>query len=145
MRNGSFIVDLRASINEALGNAETIVKDASQILLSKIVEKTPVDTGRLQKNWNLSLNSVNMTTYDVSVEDPVSRAKKELDKFDLKTKQIWISNNLDYAYDIEFKGKSRVKAPQGMMRVSLIEFDQIFKGSAMKVNMGAGSKQNRYL
>lgn len=140
----SFLVDLRASINEAVGNAENVVKDASQMLLSKIVEKTPVDTGRLRKNWNLGVDSVDLTIHDVNVADPLSRATKELNKFTIKTKQLWISNNLDYAYDIEY-GKSKIKAPQGMMRVSLQEFDTIFKGSAMKVNMGAGSKQNRYL
>ena len=140
----SFLVDLRASINEAVGNAENVVKDASQVLLSKIVEKTPVDTGRLRKNWNLGVDSVDLTIHDVNATDPLSRATKELNKFKINTKQLWISNNLDYAYDIEY-GKSKVKAPQGMMRVSLQEFDTIFKGSAMKVNMGAGSKQNRYL
>ena len=140
----SFLVDLRASINEAVGNAENVVKDASQMLLSKIVEKTPVDTGRLQKNWNLGVDHLDLTVHPVGATDPLSRAVKELNKFNLKTKQVWISNNLDYAYDIEY-GKSRVKAPQGMMRISLQEFDTIFKGSSMKVNKGAGSKQNRYL
>lgn len=140
----SFLVDLRASINEALGGAEEVVKDATLTLVTKIVLKTPVDTGRLQKNWNTKLNTADLTLHDVGAQDSPSRAMSELKNFDLKVKQIWITNNLPYAYDIEY-GKSKVKAPQGMMRVSLQEFDQIFKGSAMKVNKGAGSKQNRYL
>lgn len=139
----SFSVDLRASIDEALYNAENTVTGAVKVLLTKIVQKTPVDTGKLQKNWNVKLGGFDLTIHETNAVDPITRADKELKKYDLKTKSIGISNNLPYAYDIEY-GKSKVKAPQGMLRVSLQEFDTIFKGTAMSVNKGAGSKQNRY-
>ena len=139
----TFLVDLRVSIDEALENATLTVKDATTVLVTKIVNKTPVDTSRLQKNWNVQLNGLDKAVYGVEIGDPISRAKKVIDQFTLRDKAIGISNNLPYAYDIEY-GKSKVKAPQGMLRVSLQEFDTIFKGSAMKVNKGAGSKLNRY-
>jgi len=139
----SFLVDLKDEMNGALLNAEQVVQDSVLILVNKIVNKTPVDTSRLQKNWNVQLNGFDLTTHDVGVEDPISRARKVLAKYTIKDKSIGISNNLPYAYDIEY-GKSKVKAPQGMVRVSLQEFDQIFKGTAMKVNNGAGNKGNRY-
>lgn len=144
MSNSTFAVDMSKAIAEAKDNIEGTVKDAILILLSRIVEKTPVDTSQLVKSWNVALDSTDLTLHTPSSEDPLSRAKKVLDGFNFKVKQVVISNNQPYAYDIEFKGKSKAKAPQGMLRLSLQEFDQIFKGSAMKVNKGAGSRQNRY-
>jgi len=141
-----FLADLRSSINEAKGNADEVVKLASLNLFTKIVNKTPVDTGHLAYNWNMELSSPNLTIKDGT--DPqksstINTGKNNIDKFTTGIKQIWITNNVQYAYDIEY-GKSKVKAPQGMVRVSLREWDQVFKGAAMTVNAGTGSKQNRY-
>ena len=141
-----FLADLRDSINDAKGNAEDVVKLASLNLFKKVVNKTPVDTGHLAYNWNLQLNSPNLTVR--SGTDPekgktIAEGGKHIESFKLGIKQIWITNNVEYAYDIEY-GKSRVKAPQGMVRVSLQEWDSVYKGAAMTVNQGAGSKQNRY-
>lgn len=142
----SFLADLRASIEESKGNSEEVVKLASLNLFKKIVYKTPVDTGHLAYNWNMELNSPNLTVKsgtDPQKTSTLNIGKTNIDKFKLGVKQIWITNNVEYAYDIEY-GKSKVKAPQGMVRVSLREWDQVFKGAAMTVNAGAGSKQNRY-
>lgn len=141
-----FLVDLRKSIEESTGNAEDVVKLASANLFTKIVNKTPVDTGHLAYNWNMELNSPNLSVkdgVDPQKTKTIDSGSKNIDRFTLDVKQIWITNNVEYAYDIEY-GKSKVKAPQGMVRVSLREWDQVFKGAAMTVNAGTGSKQNRY-
>lgn len=145
MSNRTFAVDMSKAIKEMQGNIEETVREAILMLLSRIVEKTPVDTSQLVKSWNVALENTDLTLHTPESEDPLSRATKVLQGFNFKVKQVVISNNQPYAYDIEFKGKSKTKAPQGMLRLSLQEFDQIFKGAAMKVNKGAGSKQNRYL
>lgn len=144
MNSRSFTIDMAKAIEEAKDNAQGTVKDAVLTLVTNIVAKTPIDTSQLSKSWNTSLGSADLTLHTPQAEDSVSRAIKVMDKYNLNIKTIHISNNQPYAYDIEFKGKSRTKAPQGMLRLSIIEFDNIFKGSAMKVNKGAGSKQNRY-
>lgn len=144
MSNSQFVIDMSKAIEEAKDNAVETVKGAILGLVSNIVSKTPVETGQLSKSWNVALDKTDLTLHTPQSEDAVSRAIKVMDKFDMKTKQVVISNNQPYAYNIEFKGKSKIKAPQGMLRLSIIEFDQTFKGSAMTVNKGAGSKQNRY-
>ena len=140
------MADLRESIKEANNNAEDVVKLATLQLFTKIVNKTPVDTGHLAYNWNMELNSPNLTVKqgtDPQKSATISTGQNNINKFKLGIKQIWITTNVEYAYDIEY-GKSKVKAPQGMVRVSLREWDQIYKGAAMTVNAGSGSKQNRY-
>lgn len=142
----TFLADLRNSIKESTGNAEDVVKLASLNLFKKIVNKTPVDTGHLAYNWNIELNSPNLSKkegVDPQKSSTINLGQQNIDKFQLGVKQIWITNNVEYAYDIEY-GKSKIKAPQGMVRVSLREWDQVFKGAAMTVNAGTGSRQNRY-
>lgn len=141
-----FLADLRSSITEAKGGAEDVIKLASINLFTKIVNKTPVDTGHLSYNWNMDLNNPDLSVksgVDPQKGKTISEGGKHIESFKLGIKQIWITNNVEYAYDIEY-GKSRVKAPQGMVRVSLQEWDMVYKGASMTVNQGAGSKANRY-
>lgn len=144
MSNKPFLVDMSNAIKEAKENALETVRVAILGLTSSIVAKTPVETSQLVKSWNVSLEKADETLHTPQSEDPMTRAVNVMKKFNEKTKQVIISNHQPYAYDIEFKGKSKTKAPQGMLRLSLQEFDSIFKGAAMKVNKGAGSKANRY-
>jgi hypothetical protein len=140
------MADLRGMIEESKGNAEDVVKLAALNLFTKIVNKTPVDTGHLVYNWNLDLNTPDKTErdgVDPNRSKALSTGSKHIENFKLGIKQIWITNNVQYAYDIEY-GKSKIKAPQGMVRVSIREWDSIYKGAGMTVNKGTGSKQNRY-
>ncbi len=141
-----FMGDLSGMIDEAKGNAEEVVKLASLQLFTKIVNKTPVDTGHLAYNWHLTLNMPERSErdgVDPSKSKTLDIGSKNIANYRLGVKQVWITNNVEYAYDIEY-GKSKVKAPQGMIRVSLREWDSVYKGAAMTVNKGTGSKQNRY-
>jgi nucleoid DNA-binding protein len=141
-----FMADLTGMIDEAKGNAEDVVKLASLNLFTKIVKKTPVDTGHLAYNWNLTLNSPERSErdgVDPSKSKTLDIGSKNIANFKLGVQQVWMTNNVEYAYDIEY-GKSKIKAPQGMVRVSLREWDSVYKGAAMTVNKGTGSKQNRY-
>lgn len=145
-RKTQFNVDMAKAIENSMKNAETIVMRATVGLFRSIVLKTPVDTGYLAANWQIGIASpkANVVNYlDPEKEHTLLNGAKEVAKWTLNDKTIWISNNVEYAEDIEY-GRSRVKAPQGMVRVSLREFDAIFKGAAMSVNSGTGSKGNRY-
>jgi hypothetical protein len=128
------------------GDIEDTVKLAVLGLFKAIVLKTPVDTGHLAYNWQASVDSPNTsvrTGVDPQKQTTIDSGKENIGKWGLNNNYIWISNNVNYVEEIEY-GKSRVKAPQGMVRVSLREFDSIFKGAAMTVNKGTGSRGNRY-
>lgn len=145
-RKTQFNVDMAKAIEGVGGDIEDTIKLAVLGLFTAILYKTPVDTGRLAYNWQASVDSPKQS--ERSGVDPDKTAtleeiKTNVGKWTLKNKSLWIANNVEYAEDIEY-GKSRVKAPQGMVRVSLREFDSIFKGAAMTVNKGTGSRGNRY-
>lgn len=145
-KQSSFLVDLSELIKQKKINAENIVIGSTINLYKAIVLKTPVDTGHLVANWQVELNKKPTNVLpisDINKSGTLSYGAKTIAQWSFKDKNIWIANNVKYAYDIEY-GKSRVKAPQGMVRVSLQEFDSMFKGTAMTVNNGAGNTGNRY-
>lgn len=143
-RRTQFSIDMAKEIQEAQDKAEDTVKFAVLGLFRAIVLKTPVDTGHLAYNWQVSVDSPENSEragVDPDKQKTLSDGQQNLGKWTLNNKMLWISNNVEYAEDIEY-GKSKLKAPQGMVRVSLREFDSIFRGAAMKVN--TGGKGNRY-
>lgn len=145
-RKTQFNVDMSKAIEAVEGDIEDTIKLAVLGLFRAIVLKTPVDTGHLAYNWQASVDSPKQSErsgVDPQKEATIEEGKADIGKWTLKNKSLWIANNVDYVEEIEY-GKSRVKAPQGMVRVSLREFDSIFKGAAMSVNKGSGNRGNRY-
>lgn len=143
-RRTQFSVDLDKEIQQAQDKAEDTVKFAVLGLFRAIVLKTPVDTGHLVYNWQVSVDSPETKErvgVDPDKQNTLQEGQSNIGKWTLKNKMLWIANNVEYAEDIEY-GKSKLKAPQGMVRVSLREFDSVFRGAAMKVN--TGGKGNRY-
>lgn len=136
MRKSQFTVDLTQAIKAAEDKVETVVKASAFQLFRAIVLKTPVDTGHLAYNWQVSINKPKLEELegvDPDKSGTISRGEGEVAKWTLTDRSIWITNNVDYALKIEYYG-SKIKAPQGMVRISLREFNQMFKGSAMTGN-----------
>lgn len=107
-------------------------KWAALSVFRRILQKTPVDKGILRGSWAVSIGSP-----DYSVRKSPSSAANgqdalpdEIQKMqamfsDLSSAKIgaviWISNAQPYVARIEFGGHSKVKAPQGMVRISIEE------------------------
>lgn len=146
VRKTQFSIDFDKEVQDAEDKAEDTVKFAVLGLFRAIVLKTPVDTGHLAYNWQASVDSPETNEkvgVDPTKQTTLSEGQANIGKWTLRNRQLWIANNVQYVEDIEY-GKSKVKAPQGMVRVSLREFDSIFKGAALSVNKGAGNRGNRY-
>lgn len=92
-------------------------------LFNSVILDTPVDTGRLRGNWQISTGSPMGDIIDVI--DPSGKAtmlkvEELLDREDLlKDQEVYLTNNLPYAYRIEFDGWSQ-QAPEGMVRRNAI-------------------------
>ena len=91
-------------------------KAVSLSLLGKIISKTPVDTGRLRNSWFLSDGVPHQGIGSAGTTPNVNITATFSNPFEAS----WIVNNLPYATRIEF-GHSTVKAPAGMVRVSIAE------------------------
>ena len=99
-------------------------------LTSDIISDTPVDTGRLKNNWIPSTGAASEQTTEATANEAGDRAEKCAQNELTLDKTFYFTNNLPYAFRIEFEGWSKVKAPQGMVRRNAIRWKQIVKRAA---------------
>ena len=91
----SFSGDIDNFIKKTEAKTLIVFKKVSFDVFGRIIRRTPVDTGRLKGNWQITSN--------------------------IKLgKRVFISNNLPYAKRIE-DGYSK-QAPMGMVKVTVAEF-----------------------
>lgn len=100
-------------------------------LFTSVILDTPVLEGRLRGNWLITAKDPASGTVDIvdpsggattqSVESFV-RALDGTEDFD-----VYLTNNLPYAYRIEYDGWSG-KAPEGMVRKNFIRISQNLAG-----------------
>jgi hypothetical protein len=85
-------------------------------LFSNIIFDTPVDTGRLQGNWQTTVG-----TPAVGQLERTGEIDATLDVLTTVTKPdtYFLTNNMPYAERIEYDGWSRFKQPNGMVRVNI--------------------------
>lgn len=119
---------------KARTRAENVLKAAILELFARIVERTPVDTGRARGNWQIDLDAksgASLLATDKSGRETIARAMAKLDKLDKNSRVVLITNNLAYIKALEY-GHSR-QAPSGMIRISVAEFKGILARMAKKV------------
>jgi hypothetical protein len=116
---------------KAKENKERAVAGTKIALFSAVITDSPVLDGRLRGNWQ--------TTVETSASNAIDR----LDKTGSKAIQevineigqaediTFLTNNLPYAYDIEYLGRSK-KAPEGMVRRNVARFEKILQQEARK-------------
>lgn len=92
-------------------------------LFSRVVLRTPVDTGRARGNWIFTVNRPDLSSLDTEKKD--RSGKKTILDFSTKIKgedgNFNLTNNLPYIGSLE-DGKSG-QAPSGMVKVSLHEIE----------------------
>lgn len=122
----AFYLALRDFADKAGKNAELVVKKVGIDMLSKIILRSPVDTGRFRANWQVGLKEVG---YTVKTEDPsgqatISAGASKIAGFKLGD-SIWISNALPYGPRLE-NGYS-TQAPAGMVKLTVAEYESLIR------------------
>jgi hypothetical protein len=114
-------LDIRNFAEKAGVNAQQKVQKICLDLLSGIVLKTPVDTGRARGNWQASIGNPRTDTIETSdpgggrtISDGIEATGKAYGNV------FWITNNLPYIYRLEYEGWSK-QAPRGMVRLTIEE------------------------
>ena len=149
----SFRTDLRRA-SEALGvTFEIAMRKVVMDVLRGAVLRTPVDTGALAGNWQVTegaSSSAEQVAFAGGSGAALARAMGELAsvRFDNPFSTWWISNPLPYAPVVEFggyppgpgtSGGYSLKAPAGMLRVTLAEveamLDSVFSGAAREAGL----------
>ena len=113
----SFALDLSKACEKAKGQTELAARKVMLDLFSRVIMKSPVDTGRFRANWNVGYGSPDKTTTQ-STNSALGKVQAEIATAKLDG-SIFLSNSLPYSIRLE-NGWS-VQAPAGMVRLSLVE------------------------
>ena len=96
--------------------------------LKRLVEKTPVKTGRARGNWQATIDAAAEGQLEVLDKDGGATITKGiaaltgLPPYSI----VWISNNVDYIEFLE-DGSSK-QAPAGMLAITVEELRMMFEG-----------------
>jgi len=126
----SFSGDIKKFTDKTERAALFVFRGTSLDIFSKIILRTPVDTGRLRLNWQANLNipkQGELGGSDKSGGKAIGEASATASKARI-TDSIYLMNNLPYAEVIE--NGSSDQAPQGMVKVTVTEFQRIVNQKA---------------
>lgn len=128
----SLVLDLSKFTKLSEDKLKAVVSKTAIDLGQSVVQSTPFDTGILKGNWMPSINSYDenqLTAPDKSGATRVKRIESKFSKYKIGD-TLTMSNNLPYAYPIEYLGHSSVKAPAGMVRINVIKFQEFVNKNA---------------
>lgn len=133
-RPQSFALQVGAWTKKASTNADIVTRRIVIEMLSRVVMRTPVDTGRARANWQTTIGSPASGTLDAADKtggQAIARGTAVAAQFPMGA-TVWLSNGLPYAERLEY-GYSR-QAPAGMVRVTVAEFQGLAAALAGQVN-----------
>lgn len=127
----SFALDISKLVNKYNGNVDKAVRTAGFELVRRVVNNTPVDTGRLRGNWQATIDAPASGTTEIDDKAGQATIQAAMPAIKKMTGRVfWLSNNLPYARVVEYglyppgpkitSGYS-TKASAGMVRVSIAE------------------------
>ena len=133
----------------ASDDCEKAIRAAAIELFGEIVKRTPVGNpslwqspppsgyvgGRLRGNWQANIGTPKtdeLNTIDANGAKTVGEATREINKFNLNEKDIYLTNNLPYAERVEYGWSAQ--RPQGMMRTTVMQFKPIIDKIAKRFN-----------
>ena len=134
MSNNKFRADIAKFNNKSKKAQDMFVQKVVLEIDKRLVFKSPVDTGRFRNNWNIS-NAIPDLTTTTSPSPNLTQSRSATQIFSIKAngQTVYITNALPYAYRIEYEGWSKVKAPRGVVRVTIAEMNTILTGAAFEV------------
>lgn len=131
MASETFGLDIARFVEKAKAAPEQVVRKVGLDLASRVVLRSPVDTGRFRANWNVAFGRVDTLTTtgtDKTGGKTLERVRVQLNGW-TPGQDIYLTNSLPYAIPLEY-GWSKKQAPQGMVRITVTEF-QTFVNAAV--------------
>lgn len=123
-------------VAKAERNLEQAIRKIAIEIFSRVILRTPVDTGRARANWQVSIGSVPTGTLELNDKTGTATISKvQAEALRLRAGDIiWLVNNVGYILSLE-SGSSK-QAPQGMVKLTEQEFRPIVEQVARQINRG---------
>lgn len=132
---GTFSLQLAEFAKKAGDNASLVTRKVAIDILSRVVMRSPVDTGRFRSNWVLTVGAPatgTSETTDKSGGATVAKGEGAVASFQVGP-SIFIVNNLPYGPRLEYEGWSK-QAPAGMVRVTVAEYEGLIRKALGETN-----------
>ena len=124
---------------------EKVVRGTVIGMFSRIVKRSPVDTGRFRGNWQISIDAPargQLSTVEKGKVEPnpssnpsgsntATEGAFKVQKSPFPRSAYFITNNLPYSEKLEF-GSSE-QAPNGLVRITVAEFERVIREEAAKL------------
>jgi len=120
-------IDLTKWAEQAKIDLRSTLQKIAMEAFKRIIERSPVDTGRFRANWGCSIGSPEIVTYELFDKDG-QKAEVQMREIVAHwdgTDSIFFVNNLPYSLVLEYgraNGEPGSKqAPGGMVRLTVVE------------------------
>ena len=130
MSNDAFKAGFQRLLAKVGDRAEDTVRVFALQIGNELIRRSPVDTGRFRGNWQIGLNNIEHNTSSSPDKDggtATARLSARLASWKAG-ETINITNSLPYARRLEY-GWSQ-QAPQGMVRLTVVDFQNYVRGAA---------------
>jgi hypothetical protein len=116
---GDFAKDLHIAVEDIKGRIDEVMVKSVLEVRSRLMIRSPVDTGRFRANWQLGVDSAPEGSIEVTIPPPPPGFPARP-----STHTFFIVNNLPYARRLE-TGWSPQTPPGGMVGLTALEWPQI--------------------
>ena len=128
----SFKLQMGRILRKVDGRANTLLRATALETLSRIVQRTPVDTGRARGGWEVAIDATPPDSSDVDASGGATIARAAAVITGAKAgSSIVIRNSVPYINMLEYGGHSP-QAPAGMVRITVQEIRSIVDRAAAK-------------
>ena len=134
----TFSLDIRKFAEKAKANTDDVIAGTCLDLSRRIILRTPVDSGQARWNWQASLGSPEsgiLSGDDKSGSNAINKVASVT--VNASGNIFYLTNNMPYINKLEFggypspspsgktSGGYSTQSPEGMVRVTIREFNQI--------------------
>ena len=114
-------------------NPQRFARQVALGMLSEVVQRSPVDTGRFRGNWQVQANTAPnvLDTTDPSGSMTIANGAAALRSLPSNVPSIYMLNHLPYSIELE-NGHSQ-QAPQGMVRLTVQRYRAIVDAVAREL------------
>ena len=128
----NFKADFTRIVEKAKGRVDIVVQKATMYIFSSVILRTPVLTGRARGNWQCAAYDIPQGYNDQIQDKSGSVAIRAMTGVAGTAKAggiVYLVNNLPYAQRLEY-GYSQRQAPNGMVRITVAEFERWLEKAA---------------
>ena len=132
---GTFSDSVEQGVAQLLKNLAGNCDEIVSTLMVQVIEATPVLKGQLINSWYPAVGDIPDTdsvtdVFNFQGGDSIERVYSVItpEVFLGKDNTVTMTNNEDYAYDIEYHGQPHWQKPEGMVRVTVSDMQNQLGG-----------------